>query len=289
MAKVLRLVLALLAALVTAAPARAAAPVWVIRDADSTIVLFGSVHILPHGIDWAPKTLTDSLAQADDLWFEIPPDETTAAEVSLLAARHAQLPPGKTLSSLLDAKSRARLRRVAADVGLPVAALDQMQPWMAEVQLMVAFLYRRGGLMAEGVEEKISAMAPPGVQRRAFETADQQVGILAGGDMTTQVASLKETLRELSEDPASFDRMIKAWASGDVKALSREAVEPLRKAAPQSYEALVVQRNRAWTEIIAKRLAGSGRTVMVVGAGHLVGPDSVPALLRARGVAVEGP
>jgi uncharacterized protein len=289
MLKAFRLVIAFVAALAAAAPARAAAPVWVIRDADSTIVLFGSVHILPHGIDWAPKALTDALAKADDLWFEIPPDETTAAEVSLLAAQRAQLPPGKTLSSLLDPKSRGRLRRVAQEVGLPLAAVDQMQPWMAEVQLMVAFLYGRGGLMAEGVEEKISAMAPPTVQRRAFETAGQQVGVLSGGDLATQIASLKVTLRDLDDDPEAFDRMLKAWLAGDAKGLTKEVIEPLRRAAPKSYESLVVHRNRAWTEIIAKRLAGSGKTVMVVGAGHLVGPDSVPAMLRARGVPVEGP
>jgi uncharacterized protein YbaP (TraB family) len=267
----------------------AAAPVWVIRDADSTIVLFGSVHILPRGVEWAPKALTDALAGADDLWFEIPPDDATAAEVSALAAQHALLPPGRTLSSLLDAKSRSRLHRVAGSVGLPVSALDPLQPWMAEIQLMVAFLAQRGGLIAEGVEDKVSAMAPPTVQRRSFETAGQQVGTLSGGDLATQTASLKETLRELADDPDSFDRMVRAWASGDVKRLSREAVEPLRKAAPKSYQSLVVARNREWTKIIAERLAGSGKTVMVVGAGHLVGPDSVPVMLRARGVAVEGP
>ena len=53
--------------------------------------------------------------------------------------------------------------------------------------------------------------------------------------------------------------------------------------------ALIQRRNAAWTRAIAERLAGSGETVIVVGAGHLVGPDSVPALLRARGIKVEGP
>ena len=289
MTRALRLVFALAAALFVAAPANAAPPVWVVRDADSTIVLFGSVHILPTGVNWAPKALTDAIAGADDLWFEIPLDEPTAAEVSFLAAQHAQLPPGKTLSSLLDPQSRKRLRRIADRVGLPMANLDQMQPWLAETELMVAFLAQRGGLAAEGVEEKISAMAPPTVQRRAFETPGEQIGALSAGDLATQTASLNETLREIDTDPASFDRMVQAWMAGDVKGLSREALLPLRKSAPKSYETLVVRRNQAWTETILKRLGGAGRTVMVVGAGHLVGPDSVPALLRARGVVVEGP
>jgi uncharacterized protein YbaP (TraB family) len=55
------------------------------------------------------------------------------------------------------------------------------------------------------------------------------------------------------------------------------------------YERLLAGRNRRWTEQILERLAGSGTTVIVVGAGHLTGPDGVPALLRARGLAIEGP
>ena len=90
-------------------------------------------------------------------------------------------------------------------------------------------------------------------------------------------------------DPRAFDRMLKAWLAGDVKKLDKEAVEPMRTKTPQTYKSLVLDRNRAWTEIILQRLAGSGRTVMVVGAGHLVGPDSVPTLLRARGARVDGP
>ena len=42
-------------------------------------------------------------------------------------------------------------------------------------------------------------------------------------------------------------------------------------------------------EAITRRLDGSGQAVMVVGVGHLIGPDSVPALLRKQGFRVEGP
>ena len=61
------------------------------------------------------------------------------------------------------------------------------------------------------------------------------------------------------------------------------------KSAPGVYRSLVVARNRRWVDAIMDRLNGKGEAVMVVGVGHLVGPDSVPALLRARGVSVDGP
>ncbi len=76
---------------------------------------------------------------------------------------------------------------------------------------------------------------------------------------------------------------------GDLKTLDREVVAPLRKASPGLYETLVVQRNARWVKAISERMAGSGRTVVIVGMGHLIGPDGLPARLRALGYDVEGP
>jgi uncharacterized protein YbaP (TraB family) len=275
--------------LFAAGPALAKPAVWVLRDADSTILLFGSVHMLPPNLDWTPAPLAEALAQADDLWFEVPLDEAASAEISAQAARQAVLPPGERLTAMLDPTSLARLKRLSRKLKIPVEALDGLQPWMAEVQLSVAFLEMRGGLTNEGVEQRVAALARPDVRVKAFETAPQQVAILAGDNRAAQLTSLKETLRELTKDPGAYDRMLKAWLTGDTKALDKEAVEPMRKATPTTYESLVVNRNKAWVTIIRERLAGSGRTVMVVGAGHLVGPDSVPGMLRAAGIPVEGP
>jgi uncharacterized protein YbaP (TraB family) len=292
MPKVKRLALAgavCAAWLAAAAPALADPAVWVVRDADSTIVLFGSVHSLPKTVKWRSKRLDQALASADDLWFEIPLDAYSAADAAAEAGRRAMLPPGQTLSALLDPPSRARLVRLAKTLAIPMADLEQLRPWMAEVRLSVTALERRFHADGDGVEEQIDLTTPRTVVRRAFETPVQQIDILAGDDLSTQLASLKETLRELDRDPNAFRRLLKAWLAGDAKALAREVIEPMRKVTPRTYRSLVVERNRAWTEQIARRLAGSGHTVMVVGAGHLVGPDSVPAMLRARGIAVGGP
>jgi uncharacterized protein YbaP (TraB family) len=269
--------------------AAAAPSVWVIRDADSTIVLFGSVHVLPKGLAWRPQPLDQAMASADDIWFEIPLDAYAAAEGAAEATRLSMLPPGQTLTPLLDPDSQKRLIKLAAAYKLNLADLDQLRPWMAEVRLSLAALENHKGLIAEGVEEQVNAATPRTAVRRAFETPVQQIDILAGDDLDTQLTSLKETLKELDRDPRAYDRMVAAWLRGDAKALVKEVIEPMQATTPNSYRSLVVNRNRAWIDAITKRLAGSGKTVMVVGAGHLIGPDGVPALLRARGIPVEGP
>jgi hypothetical protein len=100
---------------------------------------------------------------------------------------------------------------------------------------------------------------------------------------------LEDTLKELEDDPGAYNAMVGAWMNGDEDALARYGDERLRRVSPYLYKRLIADRNERWTRTILHRLAGHGATVMVVGAGHLVGPDGVPARLRALGVTVEGP
>lgn len=266
-------------------PAAAEPAVWTIRDADSTILLFGSVHLLPEGLDWRPPALDAALDGADDLWFETPAE---GGEGRLATRALGLLPVGESLSARLPPAGRARLERVIAAVGLSPAAVDGLRPWLADVTLSVAALIRDGARADAGVETVLADTAP-GAERRYFETPWDQIAFLAGSPDADQLASLEETLRQLEEDPELFTRLVRAWLAGDQAAIEQLGVAPLRTLSPVLYERLLAGRNRRWAEAILDRLAGSGTTVIVVGAGHLTGPDGLPALLRARGVAVEGP
>ena len=132
-------------------------------------------------------------------------------------------------------------------------------------------------------------MATPKATRRAFETPAEQIALLSGGAMDEQIASLRETLHEMDEKPDEFQILVKAWTDGDLAALDREALEQIRKSTPGLFRRLVTDRNARWTKVLDTRLKGRGRTVVVVGIGHLLGPDGVPARLRALGYSVTGP
>lgn len=269
--------------------ASAEPPVWIVRDADSEIVIFGSMHILPAGVDWRPDALDAALAKADDLWFELPMDDAAQAEVGRAAQAKGYLSAGETLTGLLGPEDGARLRKVADQLGLPMAVLQYLRPWLAEVSLANAMFMKSSASRAEGVEVVIQRTAPPSAVRRAFETPEQQISILADTPQADQIASLRQTLDELEQGPGAYDELVKAWAAGDIRTLEAEALEPIRKASPTLYRRLIVERNIRWVEAIKTRMAGSGETVIVVGAGHLVGKDGLPARLRALGFKVEGP
>ena len=55
---------------------------------------------------------------------------------------------------------------------------------------------------------------------------------------------------------------------------------------PKLYQSLIVDRNNKWMRNIEGYLNGSGNTMVVVGAAHLVGQDGLINLLRKRGYKV---
>jgi uncharacterized protein YbaP (TraB family) len=275
-------------ALTAAAPAKAQPPVWVVRGPHATIVLFGSVHLLPPGLDWEPPGLKQALGQATDLWFEIPIDQTSNLAAAQFATHRGILPPGLKLSDELSPESREKLANAAHTCGLPLDGLEHLRPWYADLALSVASYRQYGAGVENGVEQTLSA-ANPNIPRRAFETVEQQVAFLADASQADQIASLEETLGEVQDGPQAYQRLVKAWMAADVGAIQHEALDPVIKQAPGVYRTLVVDRNRRWLQLIRARLAGRGEAVIVVGVGHLIGPDSVPALLRQGGFQVDGP
>ena len=280
--------LALAAALSWTTGCFAAPPIWVTRDADSEIVLFGSIHVLPPQLEWRTAALEAALGKADDIWFELPVDPQTEQETARIAAAKGLLPFGQSLFALLPPKDSKRLIQMADDLGVDKVALDRMKPWLAEVALVGA-LYRKAGATSEGgVEAVVSAAVPPNVSRKAFETPDQQLSLFDSSTMADQIASLGETLDEIESQPDTFQDLVQAWSSGDTKGLEGEAAA-LRRASPNLYRRLVTDRNVAWVKVLDERLQGHGRTVVIVGVGHLVGHDGVPARLRALGYSVSGP
>jgi uncharacterized protein YbaP (TraB family) len=283
------LIAGLLAGTGALAAAQARPPVWVVRDKDSELVLFGSVHLLPPGVDWRPPALTKALKAADDVWFELPIDPSTEAQTAQLAAQLGMLPPDQSLFKLLPKADAERLIRVAGKYGADLAVIDRLKPWLADIALSAAAYKKAGADGQDGVEKAVSAAVPATAQRRAFETAREQVQILAGAPQAEQIASLSQTLKEMEEKPDEFEILVRAWMAADLKTLDAEALAPIRTASPALFRRLVSDRNARWTETLDARLKGKGRTVVVVGMGHLIGPEGVPARLRALGYRVEGP
>ncbi|WP_292045253.1 MULTISPECIES: TraB/GumN family protein [unclassified Brevundimonas] len=276
-----------------AAPAAAPAPIqgqgpalWVIKDADSTLYLFGSVHVLRPTTGWASPRVQAAFDSASDIWFEISNPDDQAAIVPLM--QQYGLSPTYRNATALTTGELTLFGNAAQSVGSDAVRMDNYRPWLAALTLSVAPLVKAGYDPKSGVELVLKARAEAaGKPIHGFETIDKQIGILAGLPDDVQLVFLRETLKDYENAATKLDEMVSAWARGDVDVLSRVMVQEMKDASPALYQSILVDRNTDWANQIQTMLQGSGAAFIAVGAGHLAGDDSVQAILAKRGVTVE--
>lgn len=281
--------LALMLCLAFAAPSWAKPAIWTVQGPRGRIVLFGSFHQLPPGLDWRPPQLDQALTQADSLWFETDLDAVADVATDRLFDRAGRPGAPGRLWGDLTIDQRQRVETAAARLNLDLDSLSRLPPWRADLMLELALDARSGVRSGEGVEARLQAEAPPRLRRRALESVREQVSFLSGGATTDQVASLDLTARQALDDPDIDLRILNEWMTGDLAGLDRDALEPLARIAPAAHRRLVTDRNHRWARRLEALARRPGLAVVVVGAGHLTGPEGLPALLRARGLRVDGP
>ena len=271
----------------TVLPATGEGPaLWVVKDADSTIYLFGTVHVLRPTTAWGSAKVDAAFASASDIWFEISNPDDQAAMIPLV--QQYGLSPQTPLSSLLTPAELADLDVAAQTIGVSAAQLDPFRPWMAGLMLSVAPLKKAGYDPASGVELILKARAlEAGKPVHGFETLDSQIRVLATLPDDIQLEFLKSTLKDFDGATTELDAMVTAWSTGDVATLKHVAVDEMKAEAPEIYDALLVRRNAGFADQIQGLLAGSGTAFVAVGAAHLAGDDSVQKMLEHRGVTVE--
>jgi len=271
------------------APALAQPAMWAVRDADSTIFMLGTVHLLRPEMQWRTAALDKAIAEAEELWLELPTTDPAAmsGEMMPLVAKYG-LSPGKRLSDVLTLEEMKTLDEAAKLAGLSAAQLNMFRPWFAALTISNAAVMRAGYDPLSGVDSKIEALfAERGIKPKGLETAELQIKVFAGMTPEQELRYLRETMDEYGDAPIELDAMVDQWARADLAALETMFVSEMKTEEPDLYAALLTNRNANWVTQIEDILAGEGVSFMAVGAGHLIGPDSVIAMLEARGVSAE--
>lgn len=269
------------------APAAKPAPrpaLWRVRDGDTTIFLFGTIHALPEGTDWLRGTVAGALQTSDTLATEVLSANLATPEFRALAGKLARNPEGVTLRGLMTAEQRERFEAGLRKSGLEPAAFDPLKPWFATNALVLAPLLKKGYAASTGTEQTIDRQAPARITRIGLETAEMQIAMFDSLPGDVQIANLLRVVDELHTVNDRADRTVEAWLAGDMATVSLES-EGIDED-PRMAEALLYPRNAAWADWIARRLATPGRVFIAVGAGHLAGARSVQAALAEKGIEV---
>jgi len=258
---------------------------WVVRDADSTIYLFGTVHLLRPETVWDSPVVDQAFDSADQIWFEIENPDDQAAAIPLVQRYGIDLET--SLSSRLTPGEQTQLNMAAEAMGLNGPAFEPMRPWLAALTLSVAPLTRAGYETDSGVELVLRARAlEAGKPITGLETIEEQLQVLSGMSEDAQMAFLRSVLSDYENATVELDRLVAAWAIGDMETLEAIGVTPMRAEGEEFYQALLARRNANWAGQIDTMMQGEGVIFIAVGAAHLAGDDSVQVLLKQRGYTV---
>ena len=270
-------------------PASGAGPLlWRISDADSTLWIYGSLHYLPPDLVWRRPGFDAAFAEADLVYFETALDDAMVAQLQERMLELGVNPPGETLSSQLSPETWRLAREVAASVGLSAALLEPYKPWLAGIAIESEWMVSRGSLFDAGVDNVMEREAEDaGKEIRTFETGEFQLGIFADQTPAVQLAVFEATLRMIDQNPAMFDTLTSAWMTRDVATMEQLLADMLAPMPEVFVERLLYRRNRAWAAELDAWMAGEGVALVIVGAGHMAGPENLIDLLAERGHVAE--
>jgi uncharacterized protein YbaP (TraB family) len=258
---------------------------WSIKGKTNTVYLLGSVHFL-NPSEQLPAAIDDAYKDAEQLVMEIDMDDLDPLAMQQTTLELGMLPEGKTLESELGAETYRKVAAHAGEMGLDLAVLNRFRPWLAAMTLVQLQLMKLGLDANSGVEQRLTARAASdGKEIRGLETLQQQLGMLANLSPAQQREFLLYSVEDAERAAKEIDALIAAWRAGDTKKLAGLLQEGFDQY-PEIYRPLTVDRNRKWIPNIEGLLREHDDYLVVVGALHLVGKDSVIQLLEAKGYAV---
>lgn len=259
---------------------------WKVQGASNVVYLMGSVHLLRETNYPLASAMESAFTNSEIAVFETDSDkmEDPAEQMSLLSK--LSMPAGQTLRQNLSSNAYESLSKHAAKVSVPMARLEQFRPGAAVLVLEVTELTSLGADPQFGLDKHFFKLARArGKQIIPLETVDFQIGLLGGFTKEGEDSLVKRSLKDIDNEVALYNERVFAWQTGDAAALDKLQNE-MRTEAPSVFKKLVSDRTASWIPQFEKLLQGRQNAVVIVGAGHLVGPDGAVELLKKKGFKV---
>jgi len=281
---------ALFSFVVAGGAAEADPAIWRISGAHGAVYLIGSTPATPADGRWKTPALQQTAASAQEIWFVTPfglPGPVTAIRMLTTMQTRGYLPDDQRLSPKLSPDGRARLGRLAARYGLNFDKLDRMTPWNADINIALAARRKDGTMQGLPVERYIMSQAPS-APKRALDNLEEDLKLLISTPQADQIFDLEVAMRR-DEDASLNQRYGEAWTTGDQGWIEREREAQLADHVPATYRILQIEPRKRWADQIVALSHGSKTVVVVLDAANLVGQNGLPAMLRRKGLQVEGP
>lgn len=260
-----------------------ALPLWQLEGSGSNVHILGSIHFLRAQDYPLPGAITRVFSDADVIIFEIDLSKMDPLATQGLLQQVAIDPGGRDLEDYLGASSYRDARSLASKISIDLETLKLYEPWFAALQITQLRLAQLGFDGTYGVETQLTLQAVgEGKELGGLESLEQQFEALDTLTAAAQRDFLMQTLEDAADIESGLDSIVSAWRAGDIATLETELLQGLADQ-PQLYEQILVRRNRDWTRQIIGFTRSGKKYLVVVGALHLVGDDSVIRMLNDTG------
>lgn len=265
--------------LLTTSICNAKSAVWQVSKGDEFIYIAGSIHVLPPKELPLPAEFNQAYKQAD-----MPAPSNSSAQLTMLKALSYET--GETLSSKLSATVKKQLEAQLTQYDMQLSELDSFRPFMVSL-LMMSLELQKQQLFGEGVDSYFAKRAKQDSKELAFlETLAFQLHLFKQLGSQDEDAFIQSQLAQVSSYQALYSAMLDAWRNGDMHAMNELTIMPLKQHDPLTYQILIKQRNLNWLNHIEDYFTDQQKELVLVGAAHLAGEDSLLALLESKGYVI---
>lgn len=255
-----------------------------------TMYLFGTIHMgLPEFFP-LDESVTRALDASTTLALEI--DPTVRTEELAAAVQRATLTTPAIVAAMPPALGPRLARRLEA-LGAPAALSTQLKPWMLMMTMTAVEFAKLGYRPDLAIDVHLATLAHGrNIKVVALETVESQLAVFDRLPVADQWTIVDETLASLDSGEAQQEvrAIAGGWARADratFEALARKYEEDPRLSSQILQRRVLVERNGPMADKLDGLLKREHTTMAAVGLMHLIGKDSLPALLRARGLKVE--
>lgn len=270
----------------SAAPGEPVPLLWRVEGNAASIYLYGSIHVAPPDALPPPMIVRDVFSETDILVTEVLIDDALEADLTAALLSTGMLGEDIGLRDLFAEAEWELLSTRLAALGLSASDVERMQPWVVDLIVTDLSAIPLGFSPENGLDVYFARKATArGMGQVGLESVAEQIAILSGGSLEEQADALLASITEL-ESPTAILELYRAWRAGDVDALEAIISGAYDPEGDPAYDRLFRQRNLRWLAMLEDLLSGDEDAFVVTGAGHLVGPDSLPRLLGEMGYTV---
>ena len=246
--------------------------------------LVGSIHLMKSNAYPLDPVFDKAFTRSNLTVFELNFDQLR----SQLPALQRQLgisEDGKPLQETLPTETYNKLQSVANRIGLPLARLQPMEPWLASLAVTNKLFQESEYNPNLGIDRHFFEKAKEADQMRiALETPKEQFKLFDELSKEQQIKFLHHSLAQSQRMIKQLDQIVAAWEQGEITTMEQIMLNPMQNRFPEIYQTVIVERNRQWLVEIQQILQEQGkRPLIVVGAAHLPGNQGLIQQLRDQG------